>query len=42
VPTLPPGGTPTTGRLGWIEGRTIAHEHRWGEGYPERNAEIEA
>jgi putative ABC transport system substrate-binding protein len=28
--------------LGWIEGRTIAVEYRWGEGRPERNAEIAA
>jgi putative ABC transport system substrate-binding protein len=30
------------GELGWIEGRTIAIEYRWGEGRPERNAEIAA
>ena len=28
--------------LGWIEGRTIAIEYRWGEGRPERFAEIAA
>jgi putative ABC transport system substrate-binding protein len=28
--------------LGWIEGRTIAIEDRWGEGRPERVAEIAA
>jgi putative tryptophan/tyrosine transport system substrate-binding protein len=28
--------------LGWIEGRTIAIEYRWGEGRPERYAEIAA
>jgi putative tryptophan/tyrosine transport system substrate-binding protein len=28
--------------LGWIEGRTIAVEYRWGEGRPERFAEIAA
>src|SRR5262245_43091414 len=28
--------------LGWIEGRTIAIEHRWSEGRPERIAEIAA
>jgi putative tryptophan/tyrosine transport system substrate-binding protein len=28
--------------LGWIEGRTIAIEYRWGEGRPERNVEIAA
>ena len=28
--------------LGWIEGRTIALEYRWGEGRPERFAEIAA
>ena len=28
--------------LGWVEGRTIAIEYRWGEGRPERNAEIAA
>ncbi len=28
--------------LGWIEGRTIAIEYRWGEGHPERYAEIAA
>jgi putative ABC transport system substrate-binding protein len=28
------------GELGWIEGRTIAIEYRWGEGRPDRNAEI--
>ena len=26
--------------LGWIEGRTVAIEYRWGEGRPERYAEI--
>jgi putative tryptophan/tyrosine transport system substrate-binding protein len=26
--------------LGWIEGRTIAIEHRWADGRAERNAEI--
>jgi putative ABC transport system substrate-binding protein len=26
--------------LGWIEGRTIAIEYRWGEGRNERAAEI--
>jgi putative ABC transport system substrate-binding protein len=26
--------------LGWIEGRTVAIEYRWGEGRPERAAEI--
>jgi putative ABC transport system substrate-binding protein len=29
-------------QLGWIEGRTIAIEHRWSEGRPERIAEIAA
>ena len=28
--------------LGWIEGRTIAIEYRWGEGRNERFAEIAA
>jgi putative ABC transport system substrate-binding protein len=28
--------------LGWIEGRSIAIEYRWGEGRPERFAEIAA
>ena len=28
--------------LGWIEGRTVAIEKRWGEGRPERYAEIAA
>jgi putative ABC transport system substrate-binding protein len=28
--------------LGWIEGRTVAIEHRWGEGRAERYAEIAA
>src|SRR5262245_25882494 len=28
--------------LGWIEGRTIAIEYRWGAGRPERYAEIAA
>src|SRR5262245_48251150 len=28
--------------LGWIEGRTIAIEYRWGEGREERFAEIAA
>ena len=28
--------------LGWIEGRTVAIEHRWAEGRPERAAEIAA
>ena len=28
--------------LGWIEGRTIAIEHRWSEGRPARHAEIAA
>ena len=28
--------------LGWIEGRTIAMEHRWSEGNPARQAEIAA
>jgi putative ABC transport system substrate-binding protein len=28
--------------LGWIEGRTIAIEYRWGQGRPERYAEIAA
>jgi putative ABC transport system substrate-binding protein len=28
--------------LGWIEGRTVAIEYRWGEGRPERYAEIAA
>src|SRR5262249_3231610 len=28
--------------LGWIEGRTIAVEYRWGEGRPERFTEIAA
>jgi putative tryptophan/tyrosine transport system substrate-binding protein len=28
--------------LGWIEGRTIAIEYRWGEGRPERFTEIAA
>src|SRR3974390_2148619 len=27
-------------QLGWIEGRTIAIEYRWGEGRTERGAEI--
>ena len=47
-------GTPTAQRawldafvqrlreLGWIEGRTVAIEYRWGEGRPERYAEIAA
>src|SRR5438067_50788 len=30
------------GELGWIEGRTVAIEYRWGEGRPERFAEIAA
>src|SRR5215510_7605573 len=30
------------GELGWIEGRTIAIEYRWGEGRAERYAEIAA
>jgi putative ABC transport system substrate-binding protein len=29
-------------QLGWIEGRTVAIEYRWGEGRPERYAEIAA
>ena len=29
-------------QLGWIEGRTIAIEHRWSEGRPERIVEIAA
>jgi len=48
------GGTPTSQRawvdafvqrlreLGWIEGRTVAIEYRWGEGRAERYAEIAA
>src|SRR5262249_49509505 len=28
--------------LGWVEGRTVAIEYRWGEGRPERFAEIAA
>jgi putative ABC transport system substrate-binding protein len=28
--------------LGWIEGRTVAIEYRWGEGRPERYAEVAA
>ena len=28
--------------LGWIEGRTVAIEYRWGEGRAERYAEIAA
>jgi len=28
--------------LGWIEGRTIAIEYRWGEGRTERFAELQA
>jgi len=28
--------------LGWIEGRTVAIEHRWGEGQRERYVEIAA
>jgi putative ABC transport system substrate-binding protein len=28
--------------LGWIEGRTVAIEHRWAQGRPERYAEIAA
>jgi putative ABC transport system substrate-binding protein len=48
------GGTPTAQRawleafvqrlreLGWIEGRTVAIEKRWGEGRPELYAEIAA
>ena len=48
------GGGPTSQRawvdafvqrlreLGWIEGRTVAIEYRWGEGRPERYAEIAA
>ncbi len=28
--------------LGWIEGRTVAIEYRWGEGRIERYAEIAA
>jgi putative ABC transport system substrate-binding protein len=28
--------------LGWIEGRTVAIEYQWGEGRPERYAEIAA
>src|SRR5215510_4430347 len=30
------------GELGWVEGRTIAIEHRWAEGRSERFAEIAA
>jgi ABC-type uncharacterized transport system substrate-binding protein len=30
------------GELGWIEGRTIAIEYRWGDGRTERFAEIAA
>src|ERR1700722_20400819 len=30
------------GQLGWIEGRTVAIEHRWSEGGPERVAEFAA
>ena len=30
------------GELGWIEGRTVSIEYRWGEGRPERFAEIAA
>src|SRR5262245_1616924 len=48
------GGTPTgqrawvaafaqrLGELGWIEGRTVAIEYRWGEGRAERFTEIAA
>ena len=48
------GGTPTAQRvwvdafvqrlreLGWIEGRTVAIEYRWGEALPERYAEFAA
>ena len=48
------GGGPTSQRawvdafvqrlreLGWIEGRTVAIEYRWGEGRPDRYAEIAA
>ena len=50
---LTAGAPPTHGRwvaafiqrlheLGWIEGRTIAIEYRWGQGRPERYAEIAA
>jgi putative ABC transport system substrate-binding protein len=28
--------------LGWIEGRTVAIEYRWGEGRTERFAELQA
>src|SRR5262249_46576355 len=28
--------------LGWVEGHTVAIEHRWSEGRPERYAEIAA
>jgi putative tryptophan/tyrosine transport system substrate-binding protein len=28
--------------LGWIEGRTVVIEYRWGEGRPERYAELAA
>src|SRR5262249_31163949 len=28
--------------LGWVEGNTVAIEHRWSEGRPERYAEIAA
>src|SRR3981189_1679484 len=50
----PGGGGPTSQRawvdsfvqrlreLGWIEGRTVAIEYRWGEGRAERYAEIAA
>ena len=46
------GGTPSSqnqwaiafaqrlGELGWVEGRTVAIEYRWGGGSPERYAEI--
>ena len=30
------------GELGWIEGRTVAIEYRWGEGRSERTAEVAA
>src|SRR5215471_20890001 len=30
------------GELGWIEGRTVVIEYRWGEGRAERYAEIAA
>jgi hypothetical protein len=48
APAQQSGNLPTVGfvqrlrELGWIEGRTVAIEYRWGEGRSERFSEIAA